>query len=197
MTDINNPTPTIEQLLAIEACREAARRYSYGVDRLDADTMKSAYWPDAIDEHGSFVGNAHEFADYCIVAHLRWSWTMHSIYTHQIDLGDDGVSARGEIYNITHLCRADTGAVDIWYGRYLDEYVKRGDEWRIIHRAPRPPRHPTSTRRSWPSTRRTTATAPSTGRPTAAPSARDAPLRERGVRARYRPGSRSSTVTGS
>ena len=28
-------TITIEQLLVTEACREAARRYSYGIDRLD------------------------------------------------------------------------------------------------------------------------------------------------------------------
>ena len=34
----------------------------------------------------------------------------------------------------TNLCRADTGAIDTWYGRYLDHYEKRGDEWRIIHR---------------------------------------------------------------
>ena len=43
MTDITNPTPTIEQLLAIEACREAARRYSYGVDRLDGDVVSAGF----------------------------------------------------------------------------------------------------------------------------------------------------------
>ncbi len=59
-------TITVEQLLAIEACREAARRYSRGVDRLDRDEMRSAYWPDAIDEHGVFVGNAWEFVDVCL-----------------------------------------------------------------------------------------------------------------------------------
>ena len=58
VTTLGNPTPTVEQLLATEACREAARRYSYGVDRLDAEVMKSAYWPDATDDHGVFVGNA-------------------------------------------------------------------------------------------------------------------------------------------
>jgi ketosteroid isomerase-like protein len=125
---------TLQQLSDREEIRDAAMRYCRGVDRLDPDCMKSAYWPDAIDEHGSFVGNAHEFADYCMTAHLRWAWTMHSIYTHQIELDDDGVHARGEMYNVTHLCRADSGAIDTWYGRYLDRYEKRGDEWRIIHR---------------------------------------------------------------
>ena len=48
------PLPlTPEQLCDVEACREAARRYSRGVDRLDAECMKSAYWADATDDHGN------------------------------------------------------------------------------------------------------------------------------------------------
>lgn len=125
---------TSEQLSDREAIRDLAMRYCRGVDRLDPACMKSAYWPEAVDEHGSFVGNAHDFADYCMTAHLKWSWTMHSIYNHQIQLEPDGVNATGEIYNVTHLCVAETGDIDTWYGRYLDRYEKRGDEWRIIHR---------------------------------------------------------------
>ena len=127
-------THTVQQLSDREQIRDVALRYCRGVDRLDPDCMKSAYWPDAIDDHGNFVGSAHEFSDHCMVAHLRWKWTMHAIYNHLIDLDADGVHACGEIYNITNLCRADTGAIDTWYGRYLDRYEKRGDEWRIIHR---------------------------------------------------------------
>ena len=123
-----------EQLSDREQIRDAAMRYCHGVDRLDSDFMKSAYWPDATDDHGNFTGNAHEFVDYCMEAHLKWKWTMHSIYNHQIELDDDGVHARGEIYNISHLCRKDTGMVDTWYGRYLDRYEKRDDEWKILER---------------------------------------------------------------
>lgn len=125
---------TPQQLADREAIRDVAMRYCRGVDRLDVDVMKSAYWPEAIDEHGTVVGNAHDFADYCMTAHLKWSWTMHSIYNHLIELDAGEASARGEIYNVTHLCVADTGAIDTWFGRYLDRYEKRGDEWRIIHR---------------------------------------------------------------
>ena len=48
---------------AREAIREVAFRYSRGVDRLDADVMRSAYWPDAVDDHGRFVGNGWEFVE--------------------------------------------------------------------------------------------------------------------------------------
>ena len=133
-----NPTPTIEQLLAIEACREAARRYSYGIDRLDAAAMKSAYWPDATDDHGTFVGNAWDFCDRVVATHDRWSWTMHTIFNHRVVVDSDGIRARGEVYNVSYLYTdgADSSErrLSTWYGRYLDTYERRDTEWRIQHR---------------------------------------------------------------
>jgi ketosteroid isomerase-like protein len=127
-------TPTSQELADREAIREVANRYAHGVDRLDADWMKSAYWPDAIDDHGVFVGNAWEFVDRVMSSHGRWAFTMHTATNHQIELAGDGVSATGELYNVSYLMSADRGTLDTWYGRYLDRYEKRSDEWRIIHR---------------------------------------------------------------
>ncbi len=134
MDDIINSTPTVDQLVAIEACREAARRYSYGVDRLDADVMKSAYWPDGTDDHGVFVGNAWEFVDRVVGSHDKWSWTMHTIFNHRVEIEPDGAHARGEAYNVSYLFEGDERRLSTWYGRYLDNYERRGDEWRISHR---------------------------------------------------------------
>ena len=53
---------TVDQLSDLESIRDVARRYCRGVDRLDLEEMKSAYWPDATDDHVTFVGNAWEFA---------------------------------------------------------------------------------------------------------------------------------------
>lgn len=128
------PVPlTLAQLSAAEACREAARRYCRGVDRLDPDCMRSAYWPDATDDHGTFVGNAYEFVDHCMESHKRWDWTMHTITNHIVELDPDGEHGRGEAYNMTYLQRP-TGELDIWFGRYLDIYERRGEEWRILER---------------------------------------------------------------
>jgi hypothetical protein len=126
--------PSAEQLAAIHACQEAVRRYCHGVDRLDGDWMKSAYWPDATDDHGTFVGNAMEFVDHCMTSHLRWRSTMHCVFNHTVELDPDGVHATGEAYNVTYLFRADADVIETWYGRYLDRYERRGDEWRISHR---------------------------------------------------------------
>jgi len=122
---------TNEQLSDIQSIKDCAQRYCRGVDRLDEAQMKSAYWPDATDDHGVFVGNAMTFVEHCMVSHLKWRSTSHCIFNHHVELDADGVHARGEIYNVTYLFQADADVLDTWHGRYLDEYEKRNGEWRI------------------------------------------------------------------
>ena len=124
----------LDQLNDLENIRACAQRYCRGVDRLDEALLKSAYWPEATDDHGAFKGNAMEFAEHCMTAHLKWRSTRHCIFNHTIALEADGRHARGEIYNVTYLFQADQDVLDTWHGRYLDRYEKRGDEWRIIER---------------------------------------------------------------
>ena len=52
--------------------------------------MKSAYWQDATDDHGVYVGNAMTFAEMCMVSHLKWRSTSHCILNHAIELDADG-----------------------------------------------------------------------------------------------------------
>lgn len=125
---------TVAELSDIQSIRDVAHRYCRGVDRLDADEMRSAYWPDAVDDHGVFVGNAMEFVDRVIASHDRWRATMHCILNHHIELDGDGIGARGEIYNVTYLFHAEGNAMDTWWGRYLDRYEQRNGEWRVAHR---------------------------------------------------------------
>jgi hypothetical protein len=40
-------TQKVTELSAHDQIRQVAARYARGVDRLDGDLMKSAYWPDA------------------------------------------------------------------------------------------------------------------------------------------------------
>ena len=125
---------TIEQLSDIEDIKQCAQRYCRGVDRLDGPLMKSAYWEDATDDHGTYVGPAWPFVDHCMESHRRWRATSHCIFNHHIELDDNGIHARGEIYNVSYLFHKDEDRLDTWHGRYLDRYEKRGDEWRIIER---------------------------------------------------------------
>ena len=125
---------TPQQLSDLESIRNCAQRYCRGVDRLDEALMKSAYWPDATDDHGTYVGNAMTFCEHCMTAHLKWRSTSHCIFNHHIELDEDGRTARGEIYNVTYLFQAQADVLDTWHGRYLDVYTKRGGQWRIMKR---------------------------------------------------------------
>jgi hypothetical protein len=128
---------TISRLAAMEAIRQAVARYARGVDRLDVALMQSAYWPDAIDDHGVYVGDAMAFCERVVATHARYESTMHCNMNHAIEIDDDGRTARGEIYNMTFLLRRDedgTPIVDHWMGRYLDRYECRDGDWRIAHR---------------------------------------------------------------
>lgn len=125
---------------AHEQIRQVAARYAHGVDRLDEATMKSAYWPEAIDDHGVYVGNAMPFCERVVSTHARFLATMHCVLNHLIDI-TSATEATGEIYNVTYVHRNETGDdgvertfLDTWWGRYLDRYECRDGEWRIIHR---------------------------------------------------------------
>ena len=125
---------TAQQLSDFQCLKDVANRYCRGVDRLDEDLMKSAYWEEATDDHGFFKGNAMEFCEICMEVHLAWRSTNHCILNHYIELDPDGLHGRGEIYNVTFLFQKKAEVLDTWYGRYLDYYEKRGEEWRILER---------------------------------------------------------------
>ena len=60
---------------------------------------------------------------------------MHTIFNHRVEIDADGEHARGEVCNIAYLFSdGSERRLSTWYGRYLDTYERRGDEWRILHR---------------------------------------------------------------
>ena len=93
---------------AAEAIRQAALRYCRGVDRLDAELMRSAYHDDALDDHGVFVGSAADLCRRVVESHRRYDSTMHCVLNHAIDIVDD-THATGEVYNVTYLLRTIAG----------------------------------------------------------------------------------------
>ena len=125
----------VSKLSPHDQIRQVAARYSRGVDRLDLATMQSAYWPDAIDDHGVYVGDAMAFCERVVASHARFESTMHCVMNHWIEVVDD-VVAHGEVYNVTYLRSIVDGTpvLDTWWGRYVDRYECRAGEWRIIHR---------------------------------------------------------------
>ena len=46
-----------------QALHDNLMLYSRAVDRMNAEQIKSTYWPDGTDDHGSFVGSGSDWGD--------------------------------------------------------------------------------------------------------------------------------------
>jgi ketosteroid isomerase-like protein len=133
---VTTPTSQILRELADrEAIRECLYRYSRGVDRLDAGMIRSAYWPDAVDEHLDFTGNAEDFIAWSFPIMGTMDQTMHMIGNVLMRIDGDRADVESYFYGYHRVNAPDGSKADvIGAGRYLDNFAKRGDEWRIARR---------------------------------------------------------------
>jgi len=125
----------VRQMLDRRKIYDNVVRYCRGLDRFDLDLLKASYWPDALDNHGSFVGNAYEFCERAVAGRKRFRNMNHHVSNTQFEFISD-TQAKVETYFLV-LCTWITAEGDREYsngGRYKDLYEKRGDEWRILRR---------------------------------------------------------------
>lgn len=145
----------LEDLVARRDCYGVLTRYCRALDRCDAPLMASVYWPDGIDNHGVFNGNAAEFAEYIVREIQTWfEVTMHAIMNVHMEVDGDVCVSEAYLFAY-HKVRADKaeGIFGSRYmqmfdrkgldpehhhfyfgGRYLDRLERRGGEWRIAKR---------------------------------------------------------------
>ena len=133
--DRNGP---LARLLAKDAISSAILRFARGADSSDLELMRSAYWPDATDDHGNFSGNALDFTAFAIEVLKRFRVTMHFITNIDITL-PAGEQAHAESYFYAyheHLpeCDGAPAMVTLVGGRYIDRFEERNGEWRILAR---------------------------------------------------------------
>lgn len=111
-------------------------RYCRGVDRRDPEMIRSAYHPDAFDDHGVYKGDLDGFIEFVEQeVHARFRTTMHKL--GQILIEIDGDEASSETYAICHHVSAADGrdVSDSVMGiRYLDRFLRRDGAWRIARR---------------------------------------------------------------
>ena len=127
--------PALQALLDRAAIHDVLMRYCRGVDRCDEELVRSAYHPDAVDDHGYWTGSGWDFAAF-IVSDLarRSSATTHAVANETITLHGDAADV--ESYVFAYLCpspREDSG-VGLFAGRYVDRFERRDGEWRIGRR---------------------------------------------------------------
>jgi hypothetical protein len=107
--------------------------YSRGIDRLDRELLMSVYHEDAIDDHGVFVGNREEFADWAIAMHTATHLShQHCIFNFTCDL--DGDVAHTETYYMFVGMNRTGTPMAMSGGRYIDRLEKRDGRWAIAAR---------------------------------------------------------------
>lgn len=118
-----------------EAIRECLCRYARGVDRLDAEMVRSAYWPDVADTHLGFTGNAEEFIAWSFAAMGAMDQTQHFIGNVLTEIRGSTADVESYFYGFHRVNGPDGAKFDvIGAGRYIDRFEKRGEEWRIAER---------------------------------------------------------------
>ncbi len=124
----------VQRLLDEAAIRRVFYRYCRGIDRIDAELIRSAYWPGATDDHGVFRGSAEEFASWVVGVLANFEQTQHSL--HQTSMDIVGERAFAETYfDARHLVRRENRlTLETFGGRYVDRLERRDGEWRIAHR---------------------------------------------------------------
>jgi len=110
---------------------QVLQRYGRGLDRFDRDLVRSCYFDDAIDDHGSFVGKVEDFTDWAIEVSRSCISHHHNVLNHYCEL--DGDDAYCETY---FLCIRVVASPPhrMSMGRYIDHFQRRKGEWRIANR---------------------------------------------------------------
>jgi ketosteroid isomerase-like protein len=121
----------LQELLDRQAIADCVHRYARGIDRQDVDLVVSCYHPDAIDDHGSFVGSGRELAEWAFERKKGELASQNHITTHNVELNGD--TAHGETYHLS-TSRAPSGIVRYASRRYIDRFERRDGEWRIAAR---------------------------------------------------------------
>lgn len=129
----NKQARQLQELTDRQAIHDVLMTYSRGVDRLDRDLILSVYHPDAIDDHGVFIGGPEAFADWVIGMHSHLHLSQqHCQFNSTVEL--DGDTAHTETYYMFAGMNRTGEPLAMSGGRYLDRLEKRDGRWAIAAR---------------------------------------------------------------
>ena len=124
----------IQPLLDREAIRDCIHRYCRGVDRADEAALRSAYWPDATDNHGAYSGSANGFIAFALELLRVTEPGIHQIHNMLIDFREGGALAETYFSAWQQLPSSEGFRWSHLKGRYVDWFEKREGEWRVKER---------------------------------------------------------------
>ena len=112
----------LQHLIDRQEINDCIHRYTRGLDRHDDELLRSVFHPDAIDNHGAWVGGREEFVQWANhVCHNALGGHMHHITSHTCEI--DGDVAHTESYVIFVHRYKDGRTVNLNDYRGLDVLV--------------------------------------------------------------------------
>ncbi|GAB2632763.1 nuclear transport factor 2 family protein [Prescottella soli] len=116
---------------------EVLYRYARAVDRKDFDRVADCYFPDAIDNHGGYIGTVDGLIEDMKSRHATIDSSLHYITNVLIEL--DGDTANVESYCLCYLRQAPARPGEAQSRatikcRYVDRFERRDGQWRIADR---------------------------------------------------------------
>ncbi len=131
-TELDHPA-AMRELMDRHEIYDCLMRYCRGVDRLDRDTLASAYHADAVDDHGEYAGPVTGFIDWVFALHsVAQRRTQHMITNHYCEI--EGDIAHVESYYIFRSLNRTAPFHNIASGRYVDRFERRDGRWAIAVR---------------------------------------------------------------
>lgn len=130
MGELKLSETAIQELLDKQQLTENMLLYARGVDRQDVELIKSTFWPDAVDDHGSFVGGGAEFSEFAV------SFDIYSSNHHVSNILSEieGVRAKRESKCLVVTVFKTREATSFLGMRYRDLCEKRDGVWKVLRR---------------------------------------------------------------
>ena len=130
------PQEKIAELCDREAIRDCIYRYCRGVDRADEAALRSAYWPDATDQHGPYSGPVEGFFEWAKEIFESDARNVHTVGNILIEF-----TAPEKAVVETYFLALQRGSGKdgrhrqfVIAGRYCDVFQQRAGEWRVARR---------------------------------------------------------------
>jgi ketosteroid isomerase-like protein len=121
----------VAQLLDRQAILDVILHWTRALDRRDREMLLETFHPDAIDDHGAFIGNREEFCDMVFgTPGNERRFSHHLAGNHTVEI--DGDVAHAETYVIGSIVK--DGTFMMVGGRYIDKLVKENGRWSILRR---------------------------------------------------------------
>ncbi len=124
-------------------------RWCRAVDRRDWDAVRRVFHPDAIDNHGPFVGGVDELIAWLSDRHRTIPFSMHLVSNILIEFAEaDSALVETYIFATLRYSAEGKAALAVFTGgmggggatdsfawaRYIDRFERRNGEWRIARR---------------------------------------------------------------